>query len=328
MTERAAAQGRVREEAAAWFTRLSQLSITTQALRDFREWRRDAANAAAYAEVESAWAAAGRLSADADIRAATREALARRPARERIFKERRRLWLALGAITLGVGAVAILPMLLGQETSYGARIGEQKLVVLEDGTRVRLNTDSQIRVRLTKTERHVELARGEAFFEVAHDAARPFRVEAGAARVQALGTRFDVWRKTNEVRVALVQGRVEVRDGVNGAAAVLHPDQQITVTARGLTAPQAADPAQVEIWTTGRMMFHATPLNAAIAEVNRYSRHKISLDAPRLAQQPVSGVFDIGDTEGFAGAVSALLGVKVEHDDADVRLVGGSNPAS
>ena len=327
MSEPAAA--RARDEAAAWFARLSQLSVTTDALKAFREWRRDAANAAAYAEVEATWEAAGRLSVDADIRAATREALAQRPARRGVFRDRPRLRLALGAVTLLIAAlVALFLFYAARGLSYGTRVGEQRLIVLEDGSRVRLNTDSGIQVRLGKTERLVRLTRGQAFFEVAHDAGRPFLVEAGPARVQALGTRFDVWRQPDQVRVTLLEGRVQVRQSAAGAEALLTPHQQLTVTARGLGPARAADEALVASWTTGRLVFHGTPLEAAVAEVNRYSRRQITLDAPNLARQPVSGVFDIGDTEGFVGAVSTLFSLRAEREGSSLRLTSAPRAGS
>ncbi len=81
---------------------------------------------------------------------------------------------------------------------------------MEDGSRITLNTDSQIRVDLTVKERRVELQQGEAFFEVAHDASRPFIVRAGNKRVIAVGTRFSVRREANDVRVVVTEGKVRV----------------------------------------------------------------------------------------------------------------------
>ncbi|MEJ1963522.1 MAG: FecR domain-containing protein [Gammaproteobacteria bacterium] len=95
-------------------------------------------------------------------------------------------------------------------SSYRTPVGGLASVPMEDGSRITLNTDSQIRVDLTVKERRVELQQGEAFFEVAHDASRPFIVRAGNKRVIAVGTRFSVRREANDVRVVVTEGKVRV----------------------------------------------------------------------------------------------------------------------
>ncbi|WP_334163928.1 FecR family protein [Phenylobacterium sp.] len=311
---------RARDEAAAWFARLGRQAVTTDALRRFREWRRAPANARAYAEVEAAWSRAGDLRHDPDLRAATAAALDRRPLRARLAGLTPPAPLGLGlAAAAGLAVTAALvfgPAALAP--AYDTGVGEQRLVVLDDGSRVRLNTDSRVRVRFARDARRVELLRGQAFFEVAHDAARPFTVDAGSAEVRALGTRFDVRRLDGTVQVTLVDGAVRVapdgaRDAAAPAAWTLAPGQQVTVAPGRPAAPRAADAAGATSWTTGRIVFRETPLAAAVAEVNRYSARKVTLDAPGLAAAPVSGVFDTGDTEAFVAAASSLFGLEADR---------------
>jgi transmembrane sensor len=313
-------------EAAAWFTQLSQKSVTTAALYEFQAWRRDAANARAYAEIEATWEATKRLANDPDIQAATAEALRRRPNRARL---RRRGLLgvgpfAVGATALAAVAIAVAAMWLITQIppSYETRVGEQRLVVLKDGSRVRLNTNSRLIVRFRRDERRVVLARGEAFFEAAHDPARPFIVEADGARVRAIGTKFDVRRDDASVKVTLLEGRVRVLQANHPAAATLSPNQQLTVTDAGMTAPRTTDAREAAGWTSGRVIFHATPLEDAIAEVNRYADHRIELTAPTpLARQPISGVLDTGDTGAFVSAIALEFDLKsTSAPDGVIRL--------
>lgn len=160
-------------------------------------------------------------------------------------------------------------------------------------------------MRFRRDERRVVLGRGEAFFEAAHDATRPFVVEADGARVRAIGTKFDVRRDANAVKVTLLEGQVRVVRADHPAVAILNPNQQLTVTDAGLTAPRAADAREAAGWTSGRLTFHGTALEDAIAEVNRYAVHRIALAAPAsVARQPLSGVFDTGDTGAFVTAVA------------------------
>ncbi|HEX5263488.1 MAG TPA: FecR family protein [Phenylobacterium sp.] len=313
---------RALDEAASWFVQLSRRSVTTQALRDFRAWRQSSDNAAAYAHVESTWTAAGDLSADPAIRKATEAALTR-PARssrlEGLIGLRPKPWLLGGAALAGT-AVALFLLLPTLQPTYRTGIGEQRLVVLEDGSRVHLNTDSQIRVHFTGARRDIELARGEAFFEAAHDTARPFIVNAGLADVRAIGTRFDVRRSPDVVHVMLVQGQVSVRRDGEADSWTLKPNQKLEVTRTGAAALTQADPEQATGWTNGRLTFHATPLAEAVDEVNRYSAHKVQLDVDGLSRAPVSGVFNTGDTEAFVAAVSSLFGLKAEPKGDGVIL--------
>lgn len=313
---------RVRDEAAAWFARLGRRSVTTQSLREFRDWRRAPANADAYARVEAAWSTAGRLSEDPDVRAATRAALGRRTVRGRLaaLKPSRALAIGLAGAAIAVAAALYLgPLLL--QPAYATGVGEQRLVVLQDGSRVRLNTDSRIRVRFSGAERRVALARGEAFFEVAHDARRPFTVDAGDADVRALGTKFDVRRDDGAVHVTLLEGSVRVRREEEARAWTLAPNQQLTLAPGRAAAPRPADAARATSWTTGRLVFRETPLAAAVAEVNRYARTKVELAEPALAAAPVNGVFDTGDTEAFVAAVGMLFDLTATRQpDGTIRL--------
>lgn len=319
---------RARHEAAAWFARLKRRAVTTDSLRAFRDWRRVPDNAAAYQSVESAWSAAGGLAENPDIRAATLAALAHRPLRARV----RDAVSAHPRFAWGLGGLAAIALVLAAagptlfQPSYSTGTGEQRLVILEDGSKVRLNTDSKVRVRFTRHERHLDLLRGEAFFEAAHDASRPFRVDAGRADVRALGTRFDVRRDDGRVQVTLVEGKVQVREDGRAQAFTLTPSQQIVLDPGRAAAPRAADTARLTSWTTGRLMFHETPLAEAVAEVNRYAGQKIELDDAALGAAPVSGVFDTGDTQAFLAAVTLLFDLQAAPGP-DGRTVLKRRPA-
>lgn len=316
-------------EASRWFTELKRSPVSAQALYDFREWRRDEANAAAFAKVEQGWEAAGSLSERPDIQAATEAALAANPPRPVQTKRRFRIapiGMALASLVV-VGGGAILAV--GQlEPSYATEVGGQRLEQLKDGSRVRLNTDTKIRVRYKGDERRVELLRGEAFFEVAHDAARPFIVETNGTEVRALGTKFDVRRDATAVQVTLVEGRVQVRADGHPATATLAPNQALTVSASGISTTRPANTDLATGWTTGRLTFRGLPLQAAIQEVNRYSTRKIVLTgAGPVANEPVSGQFEPGDTGTFLAAVEAVLNLKVtSQTEREIRLAPGTGP--
>lgn len=323
MAENALRDNRVRDEAAQWYAKLNNTMVSTDALRAFRAWRKDPACDEAYLEIEAFWGRVGKLEQDQDIKQAADEALAR-PSKGGPLARPGGRGLA-GAVLLGaIGVALAFGWQAHSGKSYRTGVGEQRLVRLEDGSRVRLDTDSQVRVRLRSSERAIELVSGQAFFEVAHDAARPFVVRADGASITALGTRFDVSRTKTGVEVTLIEGKVRVDGEAAGTPAswTLRPGQQVAV-GLALAEPvvRTVDAGAATSWTTGRLVFRGVPLAAAIAEVNRYSPRKVVLEDTALAATPVTGAFDSGDTDAFVAAVSDVYDLRVDQADArEIRL--------
>ena len=305
---------RALEEAAAWFTRLKQPAVSESSVDEFMAWRRVPANDDAYSEVEARWRQADRVRNDPELVRATEAALLRPrfAARLREGLRRRALPLALVATAGVAGAAAVFIAVRLQPQTYMTDVGARQVVRLDDGSVLHLNTDSRVIVRYRREERRLVLARGEAFFEVAHDPQRPFIVEAGDARVRAVGTKFDVRRAGEATSVTLVEGRVQVGRDARPDRWTLTPNQQITLDGAPATL-RPADGADVTSWTTGMLRFRQTPLATAVAEVNRYSRTKISLQAPNLIATRVSGVFETGDTPAFVSAVGGLFDLKASN---------------
>lgn len=311
---------RAEREAADWFARLNTLSITSRALEDFQAWRRAPGNDAAYERMEALWEVGGRLQGDPDIARGVAQALNRRSWLSRLAG----LWrdapgLRRAATALAAGAVLILTFTVLQGEQYATGVGEQRLVSLDDGTRLRLDTDTRVKVMFGEDGRDVRLIKGQAFFDVAHDAARPFVVHADDAQVRALGTRFDVRLAGAAVKVTLVEGSVEVTDGKASKAWRLAAGETLA-TGEAKPQPRRIDVAAATSWTSGRLIFRETPLAQAVAEVNRYSRQKVVIDVARLQAVPVSGVFEVGDTPAFVAAVSDLFELEPEDANGEVRL--------
>ncbi|MGH1557436.1 FecR domain-containing protein [Caulobacter segnis] len=190
---------------------------------------------------------------------------------------------------------------------------------------VRLNTDTALKVRFDKGVRRVELSRGQAFFEVAHDHAHPFIVVAGDTEVRAIGTRFDVRRDDGGAKVVLTEGKIAVTEhGEHRAAWTLEPGQALTTgRSKGVPSPVRADVAVATGWTEGRVSFRATPLDEAVEEINRYSRDKIILGADVPPGTRVNGDFAIDKPAEFVTAMTTLYGLKVERRlGGDIELRG------
>lgn len=319
----------IREAAAYWVVRLGSDNCGPADRAAFIAWRDEHPDhAAAYEQTERALRAVDRHMGHPELEAMSRQILAetapvgRKPP----------VWAAAGiaasvllaAVVFGLARPggAVLPgpaETLVADIPYETAIGERSTVTLPDGSVVTLNTNSKVAVDFSPAARNVELIRGQAYFEVAKDAARPFVVTAGTQRVTALGTAFDVRFDTSaEIRVVLVEGRVAVENLVPGAA---RPDgrdlptEPVEMTAgetliASLTGSREIAHADIDgqtSWRRGRLIFRSEPLRSAVAEVNRYSTSKLTLaDDPRLDAVTVSGVFNIGRSDTFLLALQTV----------------------
>jgi transmembrane sensor len=213
-----------------------------------------------------------------------------------------------------------------REEWYETATGEQRVVALTDGSRVALNTGTRIGVELGSHERLVRLERGEALFEVARDAQRPFIVNAATGYARAVGTRFNVQVDAGAVTVVVLEGRVEVAPSPAERvhAARLTAGESAAFVASGSLAAAAPERASIEriaAWRDGKLRFDAWPLEQAIAEHNRYAHKPIVIDGNVPDDVKVSGVFRIGDTQALLGALQELLDVTVVDAGESFSLV-------
>ncbi|HEY0941590.1 MAG TPA: FecR domain-containing protein [Steroidobacter sp.] len=235
-------------------------------------------------------------------------------------------------------------------------VGEQRQVVLDDGTRVFLNTDTRIEVNFEQQVRRVELRRGEAFFNVAKRKEWPFVVVVGDREVRALGTSFVVRKDAGRTAVTLVEGSVLVTPlptAVNtvapkiieapGAAAQLPSELASVPSEHGGTrvegvklapgqrltfsndAPVELDTPSVErttAWRRGQVILDDTPLQAAAAEMNRYNQTKLVVQDPEAGALLINGLFQAGDSTHFANAVAQAYGLTVIQRGNDIVISG------
>jgi transmembrane sensor len=311
---------RAGEEAAQWFSKLNEASVSSETLNAFYAWRKIPDNHAAYRRVERTWDTSGKLAGDPDVQAALASA--------KVRAKRRRAWSVprLGfAFASAAALCAAVFLYTGNFAASGdvfaTAVGEQRTLALADGSHVRLDTDSRIRVHFRRGLRSVVLDRGQALFDVAHRSDEPFEVKVGKTEIHDLGTLFDV-RKTKEtVQVTLIDGSIAI-GGLDARQPVLtlRPGQQIT-TGVGATQAQSVDASRFTSWTTGRLVFEDLPLQEATAEINRYADHKITLAAGGVESIRVTGTFNTNDPGSFASAVAKLYDLSVHRQaNGDILL--------
>jgi transmembrane sensor len=304
--------------AAAWIARRDAGPWTQADRSALDDWLEESAShRAAYFRLNSAWQDAGRLSA-----------LLGSPATDDANASRKRCqsrWYAIAAsvlLVVGLAFVAWRYDLLGRNT-YSTVVGGLQAIPLADGSQVILNTDSEVNLAWSENERRVELRHGEAFFEVAKDPNRPFVVAVGKNRVVAVGTAFSVRREGEDLRVAVVEGKIRV--DVPGKSGIMEPvvassivrtvDNEVLVQTR----PQAEIDRSLS-WRSGLLTFRDTPLADAVAEFNRYNVRKILIEDPQIATLEVGGIFRVNNVEAFVQLLQAAFAIQVRVDDNRIVL--------
>lgn len=305
-----------RAEAAAWLAQLHGPGRSAAMEADFRAWlKADAEHARAFERATEVWDATGSLDLRGMPRTTARDAL----------PDRRRRVLALAATVLLAVFGAWMVLLPARGVEYATGLGEQRSVRLADGTQLSLNASSAVEVEYERDRRNVRLSHGEVLFEVAHDAQRPFVVAVGDRTVTALGTSFVVRGEADRLDVTLLEGKVSVARAPSAAASpspaiTLQPGQRLRV--RASTAPrldtQAADAAVA--WRRGEIVLDDTPLEEAVAEMNRYDRRRLSFDDAAVGRLRISGIYRTGDNRDFARALASVHGLVVTEEADRIRL--------
>lgn len=206
--------------------------------------------------------------------------------------------------------------------AYSTEVGEQQVAMLEDGSQVALNTDTEVTLLYDDDVRRVRLDHGEAMFDVAHDAERPFIVMAGDEEIRALGTKFSVRLEGDQVAVTLLEGRVEVSrpEIMDAPIAELEPGERMIAVSAASVEIDRPDVRAVTAWRRGEAMFDGTPLSEAVVELNRYGGTEIVVNDSSIRALQVSGVFATNDSAEFASAIAQLHGLRVTRRGDTLEL--------
>jgi transmembrane sensor len=223
--------------------------------------------------------------------------------------------LITGAICLG------LWLKLTAGVTYSDGIAEQRSITLEDGSLVRLDSSSKLIVRFSKRERTLELAEGQALFQVTHDAERPFIVTSGGVSVRAVGTEFNVNGLSERTVVTVVAGKVRLSGSASLRDASVSTGQQASIDRRGQVEMQAnADVAASTGWLQHRLIYQGSRLGDVVEEFNRYNRIPIVLTDPKLTDMRINAVFHTTDSASLLQFLGGLEGVRVQRLGNEIRI--------
>lgn len=343
-------------EASSWFIDFNEGDVDAAAKVRFTQWlRKSPEHVSAYVQIAAAWEDAPLLQQEARF---DREALyalaategnvtplhaAARPVSEaarpaapvtrRITASR---WQAIAAclvLALGIGVW----FQWQRPPVYQTHVGEQRSIVLKDGSTLSLNARSRVRVTFSRGERRVDLLEGQALFDVAKDPVRPFRVHSGTTVIRAVGTQFDVNRTRNGTVVTVIEGRIAVTDTVAPAGAgsglqsrdqaaaappvrLVGAGERITVARVQASVQKLADPSVATAWTQRKLIFDGTPLGEVVEEFNRYNEQQIILASEELARVRISASFSSVDSRRLVQFLQERFNASVEASATSLQI--------
>jgi transmembrane sensor len=325
-------RGAIDDQAAAWVARMDRGDWTDASEQELRAWlEHDPRRAGALLQAQAAWTSTDPALCLARPPVATAHLPAEPPghpavsatAWSRMISRRR---------AVGYGGGVIAAVLAGglvwstRPKRYVTTVGEIRWVPLPDGSAATINTQSDVAIAFEKEMRRVSLKSGQAWFQVAKDAERPFVVEAGRIRVRALGTAFSVQRHDTGAEVLVTEGVVDAwADGAEGNSIRLAAGSAAYVADNAAIRPAAASPSSIEralAWRSGQIDLVGSRLDGAVAEFNRYNKRQLIVADPRLAAEQLDGNFRVDDPEGFAKIVGDTFEARIDLSDPDTILIG------
>ncbi len=311
----------IEARASEWLARSVAEGLTPEEQGELDDWLNEsAAHRVAYLRLKSAWSQTERLAALRHAKPEDAKPGARKPARA--WFVRAAAVAAIAAVMAG-GGVSYLRQ--PRDRTYATPVGGHETVAFADGTKIELNTDTLIRARMTTNERTIWLDHGEAYFQVKHNAARPFTVMVAGHKITDLGTKFIVTADAGKLQVALVQGRARIDTADKWMAqhsALLKPGDVVLATTDSMsrTRESTNELATQLSWRRGLLVFHRTPLAEAAYQINRYNREKVRIADAALNDLPISGTLSATDPDQFARVLENIFGLKAQRTRGEIVI--------
>ncbi len=311
----------IEDQAGYWLERRDFDDMSKDELASFDAWiAKSLAHRVAFVRLEAAWGRTERLAA---LRAyggqqETRSAL-------KIGKSPFLQGLAALAVAAFLGTGAAWFLLNSAQKVYTAPIGGHRTVVLADGSVVELNTDTILRVAEDSGGRIAELEKGEAYFQIKHDASNPFVVKVAGHRITDLGTKFLVRADANRVEVALAEGGARIDSfnaSKNSRSVILKPGDVAIAAGENLSVTKFSREHLTDTlgWRRGVLIFDHTTLAEAADEVNRYNKKKLVIADAEAGRFMIGGTFPTNGVDTIAAAAKDFFGLRVE-DRGDEILI-------
>ena len=233
--------------------------------------------------------------------------------------------VAAAALVAATGFAAAPYFMKSRGQTYSTTVGGRETLALADGSRIELNTDTVMRVAMTHERRSVWLDSGEAYFQVKHDVQRPFVVMVGDRRIIDLGTKFVIRRDESRMKVAVLEGSVEL-DAVGAQAdrvpKLLKSGDVAVATGNTVSISRKTQRTLANElgWQRGVLVFDNATLAEAAAEFNRYNREKIVIADPSAAQIMIGATLPQNDVQAFVRVAQKIFGLRVERQGDNIVI--------
>lgn len=296
--------------ALTWLVRLTSGEAGPEVLSEFETWRNaDPDHESALAKARQLWLDLGR-----PLQAQYAPRLASVPrAKIATARYRRPRWVPSAAIA----ASLLISLIVGHQWltrwqfEQVTGVGEQRTVALNDGSTMWLNTDTAAGTQVNPKNRLVTLARGEAFFDVRHDAEHPFVVQVGTTQVRVLGTAFGVYRDGNDAVVTVQRGRVQVSGG-GTPPVVITPDQRVRVhSGDSIKRIELVNADENLAWRNGRLIFEDRPLSEILTDLKRYDKRLVIVRYPEANRIRINAMVDLARLDEWYDGLQQSLPVEV-----------------
>jgi transmembrane sensor len=314
--------------ASTWLVRLEEGELDPQSERDFRLWlASDRRHRVTYEAMRDTWSDIGRMPGLADL-AHEISTAAEIPSHRFSLAKSGWRWAAGAAVAASLAAALVLSTHRPTQVDpqYRTDLAETRMITLPDGSSVTLGARSSLTIAYTANERRVILSDGEALFDVVHNAQRPFVVDTGTTLIRDLGTKFDINRSGNSVRVGVIEGRVEVShsSGIDRAPVVVAEGQGVQIAqsvAQGSGGSLSPQPGKLLVtpqqgmgaWRDGRLVFDNVRLTDLVSDMNRYYAPGVTLDSAPVGELRVTASFKMSEIPAFMSALNATLPVRTER---------------
>lgn len=321
----------VERAAYEWLAAESSRTLLPQERARLDAWlAADAAHRAVYEEAKAIWR--GDV-----VRDVLRDIARDRGRPVRPTPRRSASWATAAAGLAAAGLVAAALVTTPRERApgdagglYATAQAEISDIVLADGSTVTLGAQSGISVQFGLDERRVVLESGEAFFSVVSET-RPFIVVADDTEVRVVGTKFEIRRENEGIRIGVAEGVVEVIHDAGAAVSAETPErstayleagQQIVAAAgRELAAAVEVDAGVPGAWRDRRLIYQNAPLEQVIADADRYYAGRITIASEEIRTLPITATFHSDDISEMIDLLSQILPVAADRrGDGEIVL--------
>ena len=306
---------KIENEAFEWVARKFARGLSESESAAFAAWlATDTRHHGAYARAMAIYNAINLATVPQSIPAEQANQAANEPAASEDPVSRRK-FLSYGGMAACLAATVgtLAYSSLHQEAVLTTAKGEFRKVPLQDKSIATINSGSRIEVQFTEKQRKVNLRQGEAWFEVAKDKTKPFIVEAGDARIRAVGTAFAVRRFANGTEVLVTEGTVEVwSTETTGQRRLLTAGERAFLARAQDGISVVRQPNEITrklAWREGKLILKNQSLSEAVADFNRYSPKTIVILDASLGNKRLFGQYQLDAPELFARDVSTVFDV-------------------